>query len=698
MAPSRATPSASSTRNGTANVAPSSNWQLLLATTALALTLAAVHPVNAQQPPLPAIAHLPAAAATRLPSGGVHVPLLRRNGHLRALSRTLSQLDQQEIVAGWALREKGRVAAKYGIEEAVVGKRDLENEDEAEIPESQLDGEDERLRRRRRRRTRFDPSSIGPSSRDPAKDDALSIARRQLAGPNGGQLGTVSSSSVPSSSTSTTRTALSTAGYGTATATGTRSVNSATKTAPTTFPGPTQTVPVGEVHLVNYDADLSYYAPIGVGVPAQYMNCILDTGSADLWIASNSCTSLTGCTSSIPLFNSSLSRTQMDMNTSFSVRYGSGQAQGEMMQDYVAFAGYNVSSQAFALVQSVSQDLLGGEISGLMGLGWQPLAASQAVPWWQNLYQGNALPFPGFAVSLSRFINVPNASSIEPGGSLTFGYLNSSLYSSSINYVPLPSGQESYWLVRMDQIAVNGTNVTTWAGGQGQMAAIDTGTTLIGGPRDVVASIYEQVPGARAATGAYAGYYSYPCAANVSVGLTFGGVTYNMSTADFNLGPFGIDSRTNQSTCLGAFFDLAFSSGSRISWVIGAAFLKNVYSVYRASPPAVGFATLSNSSHPMPFYPSNSSDPAHDGNLTAIPGGIYGPSGAPGYAGAGAGANAGVRTTLVAANTVTTAVVGQTGLSSFARRRVSGGTDAIPLEGLTVVVAVVLGFGVGLVR
>lgn len=89
--------------------------------------------------------------------------------------------------------------------------------------------------------------------------------------------------------------------------------------------------------------------------------------SADLWIASNYCTSSTGCSSTVPLFNSSLSRTQVDMNTSFSVRYGSGQAQGEMMQDFVAFAGYNVSSQAFALVESVSQDLLGGEISGLMG-------------------------------------------------------------------------------------------------------------------------------------------------------------------------------------------------------------------------------------------------------------------------------------------------------------------------------------------
>lgn len=184
------------------------------------------------------------------------------------------------------------------------------------------------------------------------------------------------------------------------------------------------------------------------------------------------------------------------------------------------------------------------------GLGWQALAASRVTPFWQNLYSAAALPFPGFAVSLSRFINVPNASSIEPGGSLTFGYLNASLYSSEINYVPIPTGAESYWVVRMDQVAVNGSNVTSWGSGNGQYVAIDTGTTLIGGPKEVVASVYAEIQGASAATGAYTGaffcffssfsrvvltrlvrigYYSYPCDTNVSVALTFGGVVRPLS-------------------------------------------------------------------------------------------------------------------------------------------------------------------------
>ena len=50
-----------------------------------------------------------------------------------------------------------------------------------------------------------------------------------------------------------------------------------------------------------------------------------------------------------------------------------------------------------------------------------------------------------------------------------------------------------------------------------------------------------------------------------------------MSSFDLNLGVFEDDQ------CLGAFFDLDLSSGSAavISWVIGGAFLKNVYSCVR---------------------------------------------------------------------------------------------------------------------
>lgn len=43
----------------------------------------------------------------------------------------------------------------------------------------------------------------------------------------------------------------------------------------------------------------------------------------------------------------------------------------------------------------------------------------------------------------------------------------------------------------------------------GVQAAIDTGTTLIGGPEADVRAFYANIPNSRAMTGSYAGYWEY---------------------------------------------------------------------------------------------------------------------------------------------------------------------------------------------
>ena len=51
--------------------------------------------------------------------------------------------------------------------------------------------------------------------------------------------------------------------------------------------------------------------------------------------------------------------------------------------------------------------------------------------------------------------------------------------------------------------------------------------------------------------------------------------------------------QVSESTCVGGFFALDTSGTSAPAWIVGDTFLKNVYSVFRASPPSVGFAQLS---------------------------------------------------------------------------------------------------------
>jgi hypothetical protein len=74
--------------------------------------------------------------------------------------------------------------------------------------------------------------------------------------------------------------------------------------------------------------------------------------------------------------------------------------------------------------------------------------------------------------------------------------------------------------------------------------------------------------------------------------MQYGGLSYEISTADMNLGRFS----SSSDMCTGAFFQMDMSSQSPISWIVGASFLKNVYSVYRYEPTAIGFAALSGQS------------------------------------------------------------------------------------------------------
>jgi cathepsin D len=119
-------------------------------------------------------------------------------------------------------------------------------------------------------------------------------------------------------------------------------------------------------------------------------------------------------------------------------------------------------------------------------------------------------------------------------------------------------------------------------------AAIDTGTTLIGGPTADVTRFYSQIGGQPYPQSP--GYFTYPCNPPPQVSLSFGGQNWSISPDDFLLG------QVSTRMCVGSIFavDLVPSNPTfQPSWIIGDTFLKNVYSVFRSSPPSVGFAQLS---------------------------------------------------------------------------------------------------------
>ncbi|KAG9017113.1 hypothetical protein FRB90_001717 [Tulasnella sp. 427] len=339
---------------------------------------------------------------------------------------------------------------------------------------------------------------------------------------------------------------------------------------------------IGENKLINQNADTSYFGTIAIGTPAKSFNVILDTGSADLWVASSKC--ITGC-GSVPTFDSSESSSFKNLSTAFTIKYGSGGAAGSLGSDTVQMAGFGVAGQTLGAVTQVTQKLLQSPVSGLMGLAFSTLSTSRSMPFWQTLASTNAWTEPLMAFHLTRFTGVSGASKLEVGGSFDMGFTNSSLYTGDISYVDIPNGSESFWQIPLTQITVQGTNLNA---ASTILAVIDTGTTLIGGPSSSIAAIYSNIPGAQQAGADYEGYWEYPCDTAIDISLKFGdGPSWPISQSDFQL------ARIGNGACLGALFELDLTGSSSPDWIIGDTFLKNVYSVFRYNPASVGFANLS---------------------------------------------------------------------------------------------------------
>jgi cathepsin D len=244
---------------------------------------------------------------------------------------------------------------------------------------------------------------------------------------------------------------------------------------------------------------------------------------------------------------------------------------------------------------------LDGEVSGILGLAFEPLAATRSKPWWQTLSDNNQFSAKEMSFFLTRELDNLQASELEYGGIFTLGGTNSSLYSGDIEFIDMPSGvTPSFWLLEVSGVTVNGksASVTT---GSNALAAIDTGTTLIGGPSADVKAIWSQVSGAAPAQEAdLEGFWTFPCDIDVQVSFAFGGKSWSISTVDMNLGR-----ATQGGPCVGGIFDLNLGTNidegsGNPNWVVGATFLKNVYSVFRESPgPAVGFAALVSGENPV---------------------------------------------------------------------------------------------------
>jgi len=143
-----------------------------------------------------------------------------------------------------------------------------------------------------------------------------------------------------------------------------------------------------------------------------------------------------------------------------------------------------------------------------MGLAFNTISSTDSTPFWEALAKNGDLEAQEMGFYLTRFRGDPSAQQTEYGGVFTLGGTNSSLYTGDIEYLDVPNGQNpTYWLLPLTGLTAQGKAVNV-ATGTNALCAIDTGTTLIGGPSKDVATFWNAIPGARAIQD-QAGFYSF---------------------------------------------------------------------------------------------------------------------------------------------------------------------------------------------
>jgi hypothetical protein len=247
-----------------------------------------------------------------------------------------------------------------------------------------------------------------------------------------------------------------------------------------------------ESELIKDYANAQYYGTISIGNPPQSFEVIFDTGSSNLWVPK------VGCTHCGSPFFGKKSKYDHEASTSyqpdgadFEIMYGSGSVAGYFSQDSVVLAqDIAVTGQRFGEIEDAGG--LGmaysfGKFDGILGLGFSSISIDGAATVFENAISQNVVDQPIFSFYLGD----------DGPGELTFGgYDPSKFEGDDLTYVKLIAA--TYWEIALDGVSA-GTKYHAKPNPSGKpiTAIVDSGTSLITGPRTEIAKLAAAV-GAKA--------------------------------------------------------------------------------------------------------------------------------------------------------------------------------------------------------
>ncbi|KAL4889018.1 aspartic peptidase domain-containing protein [Aspergillus ambiguus] len=314
--------------------------------------------------------------------------------------------------------------------------------------------------------------------------------------------------------------------------------------------------------------DYSYFATVSVGSQEQKMWMMLDTGGANTWLFSSDCTS-----KACQLHNTFGEQDSTSLTMSsvpFEVGYGSGNVKGMLGNDSLSIAGLEVT-MTMGLADTATDDFQSYPMDGILGLGRSHDTSFGNPTFMDQVATSNLLPSNIVGFSLTR------SSDNERDGTVSFGEVDTSKFSGNITYTTVSSDSD-HWSIPLDDVSVDGKA----CGFSGKSAIIDTGTSYALLPPNDAKTLHNLIPGATPS----GENFLVPCDSTATVAVTFSGVSYTISPKDYIGAKF-------DSGCISTIIGKQMFSPD--DWILGAVFLKNVYSVFDFDNERVGFASREDS-------------------------------------------------------------------------------------------------------
>lgn len=324
----------------------------------------------------------------------------------------------------------------------------------------------------------------------------------------------------------------------------------------------------GDIIINDYE-NAQYYGPISVGTPAQTMQVVYDTGSSNLWVPNKK----PSIFSSHKIYKHDDSSTYKPNGTVFAVRYGSGPVSGFFSRDDINIGEYDVEDYNFAEVNNTKGLGLAytiGKFDGICGMAWSTITEGGGPAPFEAIVNTGKLDKNVFAFYLGN----SNGATSE----LVIGGVDPKHYTGDFTFEPLI--WEGYWQIALGDVTVNGDSQSS-----ANKAIVDSGTSLLAGPKADVAKLAAAV-GAKPVPiiGKTTGEYEIDCNADApDIVFKIGEKEYSLSKSDYVISSGGV--------CLFGMIGIDVPAPHGPLWILGDVFMRKYYVQFDYQNKQLGFAT-----------------------------------------------------------------------------------------------------------